>query len=188
MEQKFETILVRQCAPTLIGIKPANLFRYQSADKCQFRESTSCWSRRLAPYGIAIRILKCCPAANSCLVYLYRPRCLRSFLMEPANREFLRQRGYQTEQSCQGLLRQLTRRLCQDQEFPHEIGLFLGYPLEDVVGFIENSGRNYTCCGYWKSYSDPETALRCFEQYRHCTAICMERFLRGESITQLIVA
>ena len=47
-----------------------------------------------------------------------------------------------------GFLRQLSNRLCLEHDFPHEIGIFLGYPLEDVVGFIENQGKNYTCSGY----------------------------------------
>ena len=32
----------------------------------------------------------------------------------------------------------LIKRLNEDAEFPHEIGLFPGYPPEDVRGFIEN--------------------------------------------------
>ena len=37
-------------------------------------------------------------------------------------------------------------------DFPHEIGLLLGYPPEDVSGFIENGGKNFLCSGYWKVY------------------------------------
>ena len=96
--------------------------------------------------------------------------------------------GYGADQSCQELLRQLSRRLCLEREFPHEIGVFLGYPLEDVVGFIRNRGRNYTCCGYWKAYGDPEAAQKRFDQYRRCTAACCEQFRKGTAITQLIAA
>ena len=56
------------------------------------------------------------------------------------------------------------------------------------MGFIENQGRNYTCCGYWKAYGDPEAARRRFDRYRRCTAIWKERFRRGVAITQLIAA
>ena len=42
--------------------------------------------------------------------------------------------------------------------FPHEIGLFLGYPFEDVMGFIENKGENYLCSGCWKVYSCEQDA------------------------------
>jgi hypothetical protein len=43
-------------------------------------------------------------------------------------------------------------------EFPHEIGLFLGYPPEDVRAFIENDGKNYACRTHWKVYHEPDAA------------------------------
>lgn len=188
MERSFEAVLVEQCATTLAGVKPASLFRYQGADQRQSREAAARWAKELAPYGITVRILKVCPQTGACLIYLYRAGWLRSILSEPSNRAFLARQGYQADQDWPDLLRQLARRLCLEREFPHEIGVFLGYPLEDVVGFIENHGRNYTCCGYWKAYGDPETAQRRFDQYRRCTAACKERFRRGAEITQLIAA
>ena len=188
MERSFETVLVEQCAPTLAGIKPASLFRWQGADRRQSREAAARWARELAPYGITIRVLKCCPQTGACLIYLYRAGWLRSILTEPSIRAFLERTGYEADQDCQGLLRQLSARLCLERDFPHEIGVFLGYPLEDVVGFIANRGRNYTCCGCWKAYGDPEAARRRFDRYRRCTAICCERFRRGVQITRLIAA
>ena len=32
-------------------------------------------------------------------------------------------------------------------EFPHEVGLFLGYPPEDVKGFIDHRANNFKCAG-----------------------------------------
>ena len=188
MERSFEAVLVEQCATTLAGVKPASLFRYQGADKRQPREAAARWAKELAPYGITVRVLKYCPQTGACLIYLYRAGWLRSILSEPSTRAFLAGQGYGADQSCQELLRQLSRRLCLEREFPHEIGVFLGYPLEDVVGFIRNRGRNYTCCGYWKAYGDQETARKRFDQYRRCTAACCEQFRQGAAITQLIAA
>lgn len=52
--------------------------------------------------------------------------------------------------------------------FPHEIGLFLGYPPEDVEGFRLHRGRDYKLCGCWKVYSDVEGARQCFRRYARC--------------------
>lgn len=188
MERTFEAILVEQCAPTLAGKKPASLFRYQGRDQQSVLVSAAHWARELAPFGIAVRVLKMCSQTGACLIYLYRAGWLRQILAEPSNRTFLERMGYQTERGCSGLLEQLSDRLCLEREFPHEIGVFLGYPLEDVIGFIENQGRNYTCCGYWKAYGDPELARRTFDSYRQCTEICKERFRKGARITQLVAA
>lgn len=155
MERSFEAVLVEQCATTLAGVKPASLFRYQGADKRQPREAAARWAKELAPYGITIRVLKYCPQTGACLIYLYRAGMASVDplgAIHPA--PFWRGRGMGRIRAVRELLRQLSRRLCLEREFPHEIGVFLGYPLEDVVGFIRNRGRNYTCCGYWKAYGD----------------------------------
>ena len=188
MPRSYETILVEQCAPTLVGLKPASLFCCRDSGELPVREAAVRWHRELAPFGITVRTLKVCPRTGACLVYLYREGWLCRILAEPEHRAFLAGRGYRMAEGCAGLLDQLAERLCLGREFPHEIGVFLGYPLEDVVGFIENRGRNYTCCGCWKAYGDPQAARRRFDQYRRCTAVCRERLRQGFSLTQLIAA
>ena len=86
------------------------------------------------------------------------------------------------------MLTQLSRKLCCSAEFPHEIGVFLGYPLGDVVGFIENRGKNFTCCGCWKSYGDPDAAQKHFDQLSKCTAVYLRLFHSGTPILRLAVA
>ena len=186
MERSFEAVLVEQCAPTLAGLKPASLFRCRSSCRREGRDIISRWTGELSPYGLAIRVLKTCPRTGDCLVYLYRTAQLRAVLSEPGVQAFLARRGYRTDRGWRTLLEQLSDRLCLEEDFPHEIGLFLGYPLEDVEGFIENRGRNYTCCGCWKAYGDPEKARIRFDAYRRCTAESRERFRRGAAITELI--
>ena len=202
MERNFEIILGEQCAPTLAGLKPASLFRWQGTrhdlqgtqsalqgTRHDLQGTQSAlqgtrhdlqgtqpdlidkWSRLLAAYGIGLRRMKNCPGGNACLLYLYRGRWLYRLLSAPENLSFLRRCGYDITHGCGGLLRQLERRLCTNEQFPHEIGIFLGYPLEDVEGFIANAGQNYTCLGCWKAYGDPDAAQERFQRYHSCTEI-----------------
>lgn len=187
MKQTFEKALVEQCAPTLAGMKPASLFRIGDTNTSLIRQWAEAWDQRLQPLGIRLLVLKECFRTNACMVYLYRERWLEEILMEPDNWRFLHQVGYET-QDIVGALSQLSQRLCLEQEYPHEIGVFLGYPLSDVIGFIENQGRNYTCCGYWKSYGDPEAAKQCFDRYRTCTSTYKRMYGNGTPIIQLVVA
>ena len=184
----FEELLVEQCAPTLTGLKPASLFRYQADDRIESVQAAVHWARELEPYGITVRVLKVCPKTGASLIYLYRKTELLRLLAEPAVLNFLKGSGYETEGGGDQLLRQLSRRLCLEEEFPHEIGVFLGYPLEDVEGFIRHRGRNFSLCGYWKVYGDPEEAQIKFERYRCCTVHCMEQLRSGVSIIHMIAA
>ena len=107
MERTFEELLVEQCAPTLAGIKPASLFRYQAADRRQAVRTAARWTRELAPFGVRVRVLKVCPRTGAVLIYVYRGAELDGLLAEPAVRAFLEGSGYRTEGGCPGLLRQL---------------------------------------------------------------------------------
>ena len=106
---------------------------------------------------------------------------------------FLRQEGYRLPEAG-GRLRAALCSLSFPAScllfgrFSHEIGVFLGYPLGDVVGFIENRGKNFTCCGCWKSYGDPDAAQKHFDQLSKCTAVYLRLFHSGTPILRLAVA
>ena len=63
------------------------------------------------------------------------------------------------EEPDRGNLARLRARLAQGGAFPHEIGLFLDYPADDVLAFVEKGGAGCKLCGYWKVYGDEEKAL-----------------------------
>jgi hypothetical protein len=84
---------------------------------------------------------------------------------------FLAGQGYPRSAPLFVLLDYLSKRCIRD-DFPHEIGIFLGYPVEDVRGFVAHKGRNYKLCGYWKVYGDVEKAKKCFRRYDACREYC----------------
>ena len=187
MERSFEKMLVEQCAPTLAGVKPANLFRFGGTDPETICALAADWDRRLTPKGLRVTVLKECRKTRACMIYVYREERLGRVLSDAENLAFLDRMGYRTEDGI-GMLDLLSRRFCLEQDYPHEIGVFLGYPLEDVVGFIEHRGWNYTCCGLWKSYGDPAAAEACFARYRNCTSQYKRMYDLGLSAVQLAVA
>lgn len=191
MKQKFEMMLVEHCAPTLKGMKPANLFRYcpeyKEEKKNAYLEAAK-WQKCLRPLGISVRVLKECKKTGSFLIYIYREHWLNAVLRNEEIKEFLKKEGYRMSDDCAGYLKQLSGRLCLEQDFPHEIGVFLGYPLCDVEGFINNNGKNYTLCGYWKAYGDPQEARKRFSDYKNCFDVCRRQYAQGIPLVQLIKA
>ena len=95
--------------------------------------------------------------------------------------------GYTPEDSNRCVIH-LIQRLRSDGEFPHEIGLFLSYPPEDVLGFILNKACNHKCVGCWKVYSDEQAAKCIFRRYKKCSKIYSQQWEQGKSIEQLTVA
>ncbi len=184
----LEDSLVEYCAPTLAGLKIASLYSFSPEDGRKFAAQMKLWRERFSRRGLRLDVLRGSCAQNSYLLYLCRPHALSRELARPEVREFLRALDYDVSAGWDGLLRQLGRRVRACAEFPHEIGVFLGYPLEDVRGFIENGGRNFTSCGCWKSYGDPELARRRFSRYRACTAAYKRRYADGADVERLTVA
>ena len=180
-----EELMVRQCAPTLAGIKTGSLFPCP----CTSREELLCQvrslNRRLSPKGLCLLPLRFTP--GSVLLYLYRPATLRRDLSDGLARDILAQAGYEGD-SCGRCVATLIRCLRQGSDFPHEIGLFLSYPPEDVRGFVENHACNYKCAGLWKVYGDERQAQRLFDRFKRCTDTYYRLWQAGATIEQLAVA
>ena len=179
--------IIRFCAPTLAGLKTASLFCCDAPDEAELLGQLRHWNTSLAPKGLQMLPLRIWN--GRALIYLYRPKALARDLACEDAACLLNGSGYDgTEPS--GCLRCLMDRLqCQKDGFPHEIGLFLGYPPEDVRGFMADCrGHNCKCSGCWKVYGDEAAARDRFRRYKQCTAIYCSLYRRGKSLTQLAVS
>ena len=180
----LESCLIKHCAPTLAKIKMGNLFRYPFAARETLTGQIKVCGKMLEEKGIRLCVLDV--QENSALVYVYREAALRCELSKPDVQEFLRPFGY-SRQNVEEALKHLRRRIADCCGFPHEIGIFLGYPLGDVLGFIQNKGRNCKCEGCWKVYDDEHTAQKTFARYRKCKNVYLRLWKQGRSVLQLTV-
>ena len=64
----------------------------------------------------------------------------------------LSEKGYEVSNAFD-FVNDLFNRMKNEQGFPHEIGVILGYPVEDVIEFEKHQGKNCKYCGCWKRYS-----------------------------------
>ena len=165
-----EENLVRQCAPTLAGIKTGTNFPAPFTSLAELTAEIRELNRILVPKGL--RLLPLRYQDHTALLYLYRPAELRVDLKD---------------QLAEALLAE-AKRFRSGGEFPHEVGLFLSYPPQDVRGFIENHAVNYKCAGLWKVYGDEALARRLFDKFRKCTDIYCALWRAGSGIDQLAVA
>jgi hypothetical protein len=181
----LESKIIEHCSPTLAGLKSANLFSYEYVSDDILREELLDANQKLNQKGVYIELLRM--GSARALLYVYRKNRLAQEMEKPGVSEFLQECGCE---NCNGefCIEYLKRRLGQKEEFPHEIGLFLGYPLEDVVGFIRYKGKNCKCHGVWKVYCNEEETMKLFEKFRKCTAVYTRQFAEGKSMVQLTIA
>ncbi|MFV0314033.1 MAG: DUF3793 family protein [Anaerotignum sp.] len=178
-----ETI-IRHCAPTLAGLKISNLFSCSYGSICELLRLIEEKNALLNEKDVYFAMLKA--QKGTALVLVYRKKLLEKTLAQDEIRTFLSPYGY-TEFGIEACFSILKEHLLHC-EFPHEIGIFLGYPLEDVKGFIEHKGACSKCVGCWKVYTDANDAEKTFRKFKKCTSVYCKKFAEGFDIIRLTVA
>lgn len=93
-------------------------------------------------------------------IYVYNSK-LKDYISSNAVQNFLK--SYQYPNTFELCIQELKKRL-NTKNFPHEIGVFLGYPLDDVIGFIEH--KPYYLVGDWKVYQNVNEAKKQFDLFK----------------------
>ena len=172
-----EESLARYCAPVLMGRKPASLYSTKSLQialpVAQLRRCGLC--------RIVIRHNR-----GHLLVLLYSPAMLSEALSELSVSKAIFSLGYPVDRNLDDMLRHLLSRFSHTDSFPHEIGFFLGYPPEDVIGFIQHRGQHCKLCGMWKVYGDVKRACKMFSEYQSCKTHLLSALENGTSIFDCI--
>ena len=177
--KSLQVQLILQCAPFLKGIKIAcilNITEENSRELYEILEGT----------GIKFKILT--RNHGKCLVLLYRRESFSRYLKRTDVREFLGSYGYEDVEP-EKMLERLSKRVCQYSDgeicFPHEIGAFLDYPIDDVKCFIEKDGKDSLFSGYWKVYNNPGRAKMIFWAYDKAKTSAVNEYLIGKSIRDI---
>ena len=172
----FAAYLALEGAEVIEGAKPGNLINLVNRTRHCGLNPYRLWRRygeaMLAGTGLRGRVLK--DRGDSMLLYLYRDDLLREHLAKRAVTVILGKLGYSSAGGPGEALDQLAAR-AQGCDFPHEIGVFLGYPLKDVLAFMGRIPIAYTCQGPWKIYGDPRPSLELAERFRECRCRMADR-------------
>lgn len=181
-EVRMALLLAIHCAPILSGSKAANIMTVtvHEFDRIGYL---------LEGTGIRYRFLK--TKGDKGILYLYREKRLRQYLEQEEIQGFLSEYGYDQVDIAK-MLNLLSKRIQmyndQDAVFPHEIGVFLEYPLGDVKGFLANEGKNFMYSGYWKVYQDLQGAVRRFTQYDMERELTIQALMQGKTIREIVLA
>ena len=176
----FDETMIHCAAPALCGIKPACLFSMNSKNYESGTEKLHQWQSSLSKEKTFFVALK--KSDGRFLFFIYNKNLLEQMLKIPQNRAYLSSKGYPIERGFSAVIALLLHKLAVNPDFPHEVGLFLGYPLEDVVGFESKKAEGFKYSGIWKVYGDKESAIRRMNLYKSCTETCMKWLGDGLSV------
>lgn len=175
------TQMVLQCAPLFTGLKVSNLLIIPAGNGNLVRTALE---------GTDISFRKLSEFKNKATYILFRRDLLTEWILEEDNRQFLADWGYEGC-SLDSILNAIENQYCsyvrENTAFPHEIGILLGYPAEDVQGFVNNEGKNYLCSGYWKVYGHPSEKKRLFQRFDQAKKTLLRVIAMGVEIQSVIV-
>lgn len=165
----FAAYLAMEGAEVVEGEKPGNLINLINRDRSCGLNPYRLWKELGGSLlaGTGLQALEMEDRGNSLLLYIYRSDLLRELLQKRAVSIILGRQGYLQAEDPRRALQQLRERV-RGGDFPHEIGIFLGYPLKDVLAFMGQIRLVFSCQGPWKIYGDPASSLELVCRYRQC--------------------
>ncbi len=164
----MESLFLYHAAPILKEVRPAVLVSI-------WPECVAVWKNRERAMcrATGLRIAEVQRSGNLALYLIYSADAMAAALAEREAVGILAGYGYGADENIEARISHLRARF-SGKNFPHEIGLFLGYPTGDVRAFIENNGKNCACCRYWKAYSNIEQAKKTWRRIDRAHACAIE--------------
>ncbi len=183
----IEHFIAYYFAPALAGIKPANIAAYNKLKNPYILPEIEELNNVLNKKDIYIDTL--CECRERILIMLYRRKSLCEYLNVPQIKKLLNEYGYPQQFFLDEYLEFLKKRIVlghdRTENFPHEIGAFLGYPIHDIYGFINHRDVKCLFTGEWKVYADLENAKKMFCRYASCREAAVKRLNEGKTLEEL---
>lgn len=159
------TFVAWQAAEVLAGTKPANLINVLDKELACGRNIFGLWQKHSAELfqksSYQAVVLK--KKSDRSLVLIFDPMALELNLRNEEIQQTLASLGYQSPRLKEMISHLRTRMLGDD--FPHEIGFFLGYPIKDVLGFMGISNLPLVGNVYWKMFGELEPSMKVLNEH-----------------------
>ncbi len=181
MSNTLAYLLANHCAPAICGIKASNLINCRFDIYNNLLEEIEELNEKYNPKYEFIVLKK---VGNNALILVYKKEVLENTIYKEDNILYLKKNGYPISCGIDSMLEYLKERLKNNKEFPNEIGVFLGYSLDDIIAFND---KNKECLyvGIWKVYYDVERKLKIFKKYNKCRNVVIRLLDNGFNIERI---
>lgn len=172
----IENFLNYSSSLIISGVKPAVTLTLNKQDQRLYES----WNDFGKTYlnELSLEYIKLTATDRADIVLIYDKNLLENELNNKLSLEFLYKIGYPKKLDVSAYLKTLKNRYLKNH-CPHELGLFLGIPIEDVKDFISCTPKACLLCGYWKVYNNPKQAISTFRKYDMIRAYTIKNILEG---------
>ncbi|KDR96571.1 Protein of unknown function [Peptoclostridium litorale DSM 5388] len=182
-EDFFVRAFVSNLGPVIAGVKPIHLFSISPSDKLKDEKIEKIHHYFSRCSKISYDIFEC--SDKSTKILFYNENTLDYVLSDQKNQRFLKSHGYPLNYTMDAYLGHLIEKMreCIDA---HEMGIFFGYPLKDVMGFMGNPKLKFTKMAGWRVYGDPKKSDEVFANFNSAKLWFM-KMLEQNSPRELLV-
>ncbi|MDY0301463.1 MAG: DUF3793 family protein [Trichlorobacter sp.] len=181
--------LIFQCSEVLADVKPANLIALPNRQRCCGRNLYQLWQQyhdelETTLYNLTFKVIR--QTDDSILLFCFNPALLETHLAHNGIRVLLSKSGYDINATLDELIDELGKRASSSKGFPHEIGLFIGYPAKDVAAFMGLAKLPFTCQGPWKVFGCPQKSIALANRHKSSRRIIRNMIEHCSSINECL--
>jgi hypothetical protein len=174
----LKAIISYHIAPVIYSSKPSSIINLYKSE----HNLSLLWELYkdyiVKEYGIEYFELK--KNEKNIVILFYNRELLSDTIYDASNLCFLKTFGYKENFTLEEYLYKLKERFSEG--CPHEMGLFLGFPLEDVQDFISMPYKKCLLTGYWMVYNNLKYAEKQFEKYDEAKKRIISKVLQKNNI------
>jgi hypothetical protein len=166
--------IIKKLGPLLLKDKPIHLFCFKNDFKFK-QDITDLIEEHFS--GLQNIQYEFIPCDNDTIkILFYNINNLKKVLKDHRKVNFLVSRGFSKDMNEVDYIEYLTKQL-QKNIIPPEIGIFFGYPVKDVIGYIGHPSLKRTEVKGWEYYGNPSISYKVYETFNEAEQTVMKYLL-----------
>ncbi|MBY0756435.1 DUF3793 family protein [Clostridium sardiniense] len=180
----FDKYMLFLLAPVVGGLKPSSTITLKKDSK-EYLVWNNYKETFLNKIGLKHVVLR--EDDKAIILLIYSEKNLEKFINNKETKEFLLKLEYNLQDNLGSILDKLVQRYNRFH-CPHELGVFLGIPLEDVIDFMECTTKKCLLCGYWKVFNNSDDALEIFNNYNRSKELVLDSVIFDVKSEEIILS
>lgn len=160
--QYYKINIIKRLGPVLLSDKPIHLFCFKN----DFKFKKQLLKKIHLNFGQLENIkYEVIPSVNNTVkILFYNIYNVQKVLNNAKKVKFLKSKGHKNVETYQYYINYFVKHL-EKNIIPPEIGIFFGYPIKDVLGYIGHPSLKSSGVDRWEYYGDPRISKEIAKEY-----------------------